>query len=290
MVKDTNFTPGELLAASRCPKCGGALGAPEGGNYTCEYCGTTFLPRELVGGKSIDLREFYGEAIAAVEEGNYGQAYEYFNRIIETDAAEYQAWAGKGIAGAYAKLSDDQQFEPGEIFSCVDMALAYYDAEDKELFGKSLADRLGALAVDLFDRVMEEQVNDQKNLSGLLDLLYYWEENGTEELESWIAIVAVAEKPAVPPKAKRKPGVTYLTFDYPFKNVAKKYTRKIRAKYDPEFTNVFERGADAQAAIVKGFKTAGKILIIVAGVAVGLAALFILTLIILAALGYTYFI
>ncbi len=193
MVKDTSFRPEELLAASRCPKCGGALGAPEGGKYTCEYCGTTFLPRELVGGKSIDLREFYGQALTEVEEGDYGRAYEYFNRIIETDAAEYHAWAGKGIAGAYARLSDDRQLEPGEIFSCVDMALAYYDAEDKELFGKSLADRLGALAVDLFDRVMEEQVNDQKNLSGLLDLLYYWEENGTEELESWIAIVAVAE-------------------------------------------------------------------------------------------------
>ena len=95
--------------------------------------------------------------------------------------------------------------------------------------------------------------------------------------------------PAVPAKAKRDPGVTYLTFNYPFKNVAKKYARKIRAEYDPEFTNVFERGADAQAEITRSFKRFGKILIIALGVAVGLGVLFVLVLIILAALGYTYF-
>jgi hypothetical protein len=99
----------------------------------------------------------------------------------------------------------------------------------------------------------------------------------------------VAEKPAVPPKAKRSPGVTYLTFDYPFRKVAKEYADKIRKKYDAEFTTVFERGTEAQAEITRGFKSFGKILIIALGVAVGLGVLFVLVLIILAALGYTYF-
>ncbi len=289
MVKKSDPESEALLVPARCPKCGGELGKNSAGRFECRYCGTSFLPGEVFGGKAVDLQKFYERALAAVEEGDYGRAYEYFNRIIETDAAEYQAWVGKGIAGAYAGLSGDQQLEPGEIFSCVDMALAHYDADDKAAFETTLGNRLGALAVDLFDRVIEEKINDEKTLRGVLELLYYWEEKGTEELESWIAIVAAAEKSAIPPKAKRDPGVTYLTFSYPFKKVAKKYTQKIRAKYDQEFTNVFERGADAQAAIVRGFKTAGKILIVVAGVAVGLAALFILTLIILAALGYTYF-
>jgi hypothetical protein len=289
MANESNFKPEALLVAARCPKCGGVLRAAEKGAYACEYCGTSFLARELVAGKSVDLRKFYEQALAAVEEGDYGRAYEYFNRILETDAAEYQAWVGKGIAGAYARLSDNQQLETGEVLSCVDMALEYYDADDKAAFQKTLGDRVGALAVDLFGRVMEDQVNDEKNLRGVLELLYYWETKGTEELESWLAIVAVAEKPSVPPKAKRSPGVTYLTFDYPFRKVAKEYADKIRKKYDAEFTTVFEQGAEAQAEIVRSFKRFGKILIIALGVAVGLGVLFVLVLIILAALGYTYF-
>jgi hypothetical protein len=289
MANESNPKPEALLVAARCPKCGGVLDTAEKGAYTCEYCGTSFLARELVAGKPVDLRKFYEQALAAVEEADYGRAYEYFNRILETDAAEYQAWVGKGIAGAYTRLSENQALEAGEVLSCVDMALEYYGADDGAAFQKTLGDRVGALAVDLFGRVMEDQVNDEKNLRGVLELLYYWEEKGTDELESWITIVAVAEKPAVPPKAKRSPGVTYLTFDYPFRKVAKEYADKIRKKYDAEFTTVFERGTEAQAEITRGFKSFGKILIIALGVAVGLGVLFVLVLIILAALGYTYF-
>lgn len=289
MTDDIDSKPEALLVAARCPKCGGVLRAAERGAYACEYCGTSFMARELAAGKSVDLRKFYEQALAAVEEGDYGRAYEYFERILETDAAEYQAWVGKGIAGAYARLSDNQQLETGEVLSCADMALEYYDGDDKAAFQKTLGDRVGALAVDLFGRVMEEQVNDEKNLRGVLELLYYWATRGTDELESWITVVAVAEKPAVPPKAKRKPGVTYLTFDYPFRNVAKEYAGKVRKKYDAEFTTVFEQGAEAQAEIVKGFKRFGNILIIGLGVAVGLGVLFVLVIIILAALGYAYF-
>ena len=278
-----------LLVAARCPKCGGALGPAETGTYACEYCGTSFVARELVAAKSIDLREFYEQALAAVEEGDYGRANEYFKRVLETDAAEYQAWVGKGIAGAYAGLNDNQSLEPGEVLSCVDMALAYYDGDDKAAFETTLADRVGALAVDLFGRVMEEQVNDEKNLRGVLDLLSYWEEKGTEELESWIAIVAAAEKPAIPPKAKRDPGATYLTFNYPFKKVAQKYAQKIRAEYDPEFTNVFERGAEAQKEITKSLRKIGTVALFVIVGIIGLAIIVLLFLFALGFAGFAYF-
>jgi hypothetical protein len=289
MAKKSNPKSEALLVPARCPKCGGELGKVSTGRFECRYCGTTFLPGEVFGGKAVDLQKFYERALAAVEEGNYGRANEYFERILETDAAEYQAWVGKGIAGAYARLAESQMLEAGEVLSCVDMALEYYDGDDKAAFQQTLGDRVGALAVDLFERVKEEGANDEKNLRALLDLLGYWEAKGTDEMECWLATVAVAEQQAVPPKAKRRPGVTYLTFNYPFKNVAKKYAQKIRAKYDAEFTNVFERGADAQAEITRSLKRFGKILIIALGVAVGLGVLFVLVLIILAALGYTYF-
>ena len=289
MANESNFKPEALLVAARCPKCGGVLRAAEKGAYACEYCGTSFLARELVAGKSVDLRKFYEQALAAVEEGDYGRAYEYFNRILETDATEYQAWVGKGIAGAYARLSESQVLEAGEVLSCVDMALEYYDGDDKAAFQKTLGDRVGALAVDLFARVTKEGANDEKNLRALLDLLAYWEEKGTDELECWIATVAVVEKQAVPPKAKRKPGVTYITFNYPFRNVAEEYAGKIRTKYDSEFTTAFERRTEARDRILRSFKTVGKYLLIGAGVAVVLVVIIFVIFIILGFFGLTYF-
>jgi hypothetical protein len=289
MAGETDPKAEAVLVAARCPKCGGVLGAPEKGVYTCEYCGTSFMARELMAGKSVDLRKFYERALEAVEEDDYGRANEYFERILETDASEYQAWVGKGIAGAYARLSENQVLEAGEVLSCVDMALEHYDGDDREAFEHQLADRLGALAVDLFGRVVNEGANDEKNLRALLDLLAYWEAKGTNELECWIAAVAVAEKQAVPPKARRKPGVTYLTFDYPFKNVAEEYAAKIRAKYDSEYTTAFERRAETKARLLESFKTVGKYLLTGAAVAAAIVVLIIVVLVILGFFGLTYF-
>lgn len=278
-----------VLVAARCPKCGGVLGAPKDGVYTCEYCGTSFMARDLMAGKSVDLRKFYERALDAVEKGDYGRANEYFERILETDASEYQAWVGKGIAGAYARLSENQMLEAGEVLSCVDMALEHYDGDDREAFERQLADRVGALAVDLFGRVVNEGANDEKNLRALLDLLSYWEAKGTDELKCWLATVAVAEKAAVPPKAQRDPGTTYLTFDYPFKDVAEEYAGKIRAKYDSEFTTAFERRAESKAKLLGSFKTVGKYLLIGAGIAGAIVLLILVVLVVLGFLGLTYY-
>jgi len=289
MSNATDRSPESVLVAPRCPKCGGPLDAAETGRLTCAYCGTTLLAREVFGAKPVDLRKFYERAMEAVEAGSYGQAYEYFDRILETDASEYQAWVGKGVAGAYAKLANDQQFEAGEVLSCIDMALEHFDGDDAAAFQRQLADRVGALAVDLLGRVMAANANDEKNLAGLLDLLHYWEAHGTEEMPSWIAIVEVAEKEAIPPKARREPGARYMSFEYPFRKVAHEYANKIRAKYDSEFTNVFERGAAAQKEITKSLKKLGTVVLIVVAAVIGLGIITVLLLFALGFLGFTYF-
>ncbi len=288
MAKKSNLESEALLVPARCPKCGGELGKTPAGRLECRYCGTSFLAGEVFGGKAVDLQKFYERALAAVEEGDYGRAAEYFERILETDAGEYQAWVGKGVAGAYARLSESQVLEAGEVLSCVDMALERYDG-DAAAFEKQLADRVGALAVDLFDRVTKEGANDEKNLRALLDLLAYWEEKGTNELECWLATVAVAEKQAVPPKSKRRPGVTYLTFDYPFGDVAEEYAGKVRAKYDAEFTTAFERRAASRDRLLKSFKTVGTYLLIGAGVAAVIVVIIFIILIVLGVFGLAYF-
>ena len=228
--KDT--TADEALLPLCCPKCGGELGNPSAGRFTCSYCGTSFLPREVFAGKRVDLTAVYEQAFAAADEGDYDRAHEYFKRILETDTGEYQAWVGKGIAGAYARFNETGKIKAGETLSCVDMAVARYDGDDRTAFQRRLADRVGALAVDLTWRVQEDPVYDEGILRALLDLLAYWEKRGTEELKCWTATVDAAETP-VQHETRGFDGCTYYITRYPFEPIAREYREKIRAKYAP---------------------------------------------------------
>ena len=227
----------------QCPKCGGELGGRSAGRFTCPYCGTSFLPAGIFAGKAVDLQRLYEWAYAEAEAGHYGQAQEYFERILEADPGEYQAWFGKAISGAYAYFNETGQIKADEVLWCMNMALAYYDGDDKDKFRSHLANRVGALAVDLTQRVKNNPVYDESILRTLLDLLAYWEERGTEEFECWTATVAAAATP-VRIKDGPSPVTTALlgpvallssgpTIVYPFAAVAQEYREKIRAKYGP---------------------------------------------------------
>jgi hypothetical protein len=186
------------------------------------------------------------------------------------------------MSGAYAGLIENDLFDSAEVLSCVDMALGYYDGENRAAFEKSLADKLGTLAADVFERIKANEVADEANLGACLELLRVWEKKGTDELAAWKAIVAVAESQAVPPKGKRQPGTHYLTFDYPYRNVAAEYAAKIRAKYDPDFQNVYERGAETQKEVTKSLKKIGVVAIVVI---LAIVIIIITVVVILAALG-----
>jgi hypothetical protein len=289
-MTETDRTSAEaFVVAFRCPRCGGPLAAPAAGKLACEYCGTAFLPRELLGARAVDLQQFYERAFEAMAAGDYGRAYEYFSRIVEGDPSDYQAWLGRGVAGAYAAFADTQLLNAGEVVSCADMALARYGGEDRAAFATSLADRVGALARDLFLRVNEGNANDERNLNACLELLRYWERNGTDEFGAWKSIVEVAQTPAIPPKSERDPGSRYLTFDYPLRAVAETYAARIREKYEPAFKNVFERGAETRREIAKSLKEVGVVLVAALAAVVAVILLVAAALFGLGLFGFTYF-
>jgi tetratricopeptide (TPR) repeat protein len=271
----------------QCPKCGGELGKLPDGLFKCAYCGTSFLPGEVFAAKPIDLRELYERAFAALDEGEYDRAYEYFKRILEQDATEYQAWVGKGIAGAYNQLATTGRLETGEVLSCMEVGLERYGGDDKVSFRCEIADRVGVLAVDLIHYVKSKGIYDKTTLHALFDLLSYWETEGTEELACWTATVAVAEMPVVTAKSKNIDGTTYSESYYLFENVAHEYSEKIRIEYDPAFTNAFERrAADRDRWNEAFFSVAKTVLIVLAAFTVGgaLIVVCVIVLIFLAAL------
>ncbi|MGD8719275.1 MAG: hypothetical protein PVH29_10690 [Candidatus Zixiibacteriota bacterium] len=176
----------------RCPKCGGELGKSLAGRFTCPDCGTSFLPSEVFAGKPADMRELYERAFAAAAEGAYGRALGDFNRILLVDSGDYEAWVGKAVAAAYDHLNETGLVKASEVLWCLEMAFARYGGEDRSAFQRRLADRVGALAVDLTRRVKSKPVYDEGTLRSLLDLLAYWEERGNGGSACWAATVAVA--------------------------------------------------------------------------------------------------
>ncbi|MDB0040626.1 tetratricopeptide repeat protein [Algibacter sp.] len=89
------------LKAAQCPNCGGELQLPENKNeVTCMYCDTSIIVNEAIGKKTQAMSGTIGTwlelARTAKEAGNDSEAIEYFNKILEVDTSNAEAWFGKG--------------------------------------------------------------------------------------------------------------------------------------------------------------------------------------------------
>jgi len=271
----------------QCPKCGGALAAAANGARVCKYCGTTFAAEGFTRAAPVDLAGFYEAGEAAASRRDYGKAYEYFNRILELDSRQSEAWVGKAITGLYYGWQAKQEINAAEALTCLDAALACSDEADRGRLEASLADRAGAATDELLPQMVKAGANDRENLEGCLALFRNWEAKGTQEERSWRAIMALAELPVLP--SAREPGVTYLSFKYPYRALAQEYAAKIRAKYEPSFASTYERGAVEQEKIVRELKGFGRVLLIIIGVVVLAALTVVGAVVALGALGvWTY--
>jgi tetratricopeptide (TPR) repeat protein len=269
----------------QCPKGGGALArGADAGAYVCEYCGTSFAAADILGGKRVDLGPFYQAALAALDGGDYAGAYEYFNRILELDPKQSDAWVGKAAAGLFAGWYRSQDVNAAEALTCFETALACYDGPNRGRFEQALADRAGAAATAVFALVKDAGAADKENVEALLALLKYWEKKGTKEEACWRAILAVAEEAVVP--SQREAGTTYLSFKYPYKALAVEYAGKIRARYDPNLVTEYERRAENWAEIKRDVGRVGKIILVVLIAGTAAAILIIALLILLGAWAY----
>ena len=84
------------LILVKCPSCGGDLTVTQtSGMIFCNYCGNKFeLPKST--NQSPTLNNFLSLAKTAEEVKSYEDALNNYNKVLEIDPNNYEAWIGKG--------------------------------------------------------------------------------------------------------------------------------------------------------------------------------------------------
>lgn len=282
MPKNKDVTPAGQLPPRTCPKCGAAL-EPQAGKATCEYCGASLDadgPGEV---KPTDpLAELYERGREAFARQDFAAAYECFDRITDEHPDEYEAWLEKGLAGAYRELVEEGRVDADELLLRLEKALEVYRGDDRKAFERKAADRLGAAALELYDRAIQRGADDEANVKGLLELLYFWETSGSDEVAAWNGVVRLAEETATPEGTR------------PFARVAEKYRKKLREKVEAEANAAAEAKAKAETE-AKGEvpeekaaaprRKSGRTALIVVAIVGGVAVLCVLCFVALAIIG-----
>jgi tetratricopeptide (TPR) repeat protein len=284
MLKDKDATSAGQPQPQTCPKCGGELEPPTEDKVTCRYCGASFDADGLGDGSPVDpIAELYERGRAAFARLDYAAAYESFDRITDNYPNEYEAWLEKGVAGAYKELMEEERVDADELLLRLEKALELYRGDDREAFERRAADHLGAVALDLYDHAVQRGADGEANVKGLLDLLFFWETSGSDEVAAWNGVVRLAEETATP-EGKR-----------PLAHVAEKYKKKIRGKVEAEAKAAAEAKAKA-AAEAKGevpeekaaepSRKSGRGVWIAIAIVAGIAILCILCFVTLAIIGW----
>ena len=85
------------LKAAICPNCGGDLRLPEDKKVLkCMYCGKDIIVSEAIE-KAVGpaVENYLVIAKTALNARNYKEAYDYYNKILELNPMNHEAWLGK---------------------------------------------------------------------------------------------------------------------------------------------------------------------------------------------------
>lgn len=119
------------VVALKCPSCNGELefdGSREFG--FCSYCGTKVMIQEeiqkvkVIHSGSVVLDDsgkagnFLTLADSAMKNGNFGEAYDYYKKVLEIDAKSFKAIFGKGLSAAYTSTPD--KIRLNELFNALE--------------------------------------------------------------------------------------------------------------------------------------------------------------------------
>jgi len=116
--------------AAKCPACSGELQVPEDKDFVkCMYCGVDVKVRDAIRiSLDANVPNLLELANSSLKSGNNEEAYHYFNKILEFDIKNYDAWFGKAIS--VSKLSTLAISRHQEMLNYFDTAVKYYNKED----------------------------------------------------------------------------------------------------------------------------------------------------------------
>ncbi len=115
------------LIPAKCPDCGADIKIPEGStSVVCEYCGGNIIVTDVLGSTAV-MQNCMMLAFSAMDSGNYKDAYDHFNRAIEIDIKNPNAWFGKAVCtGMTGKFADDMY---GKMISLFESSFNYAPAD-----------------------------------------------------------------------------------------------------------------------------------------------------------------
>jgi tetratricopeptide (TPR) repeat protein len=147
---------------AKCPECGGDLQIPDDRDFVkCMYCGVDIQVRDILK-ISIDahipnLLKLGNEALRS---GNNKEAFDYFNKVLEADIENYEAWFGKAkAAGLLTTLAD---IRVQEMITCFENSLKYCPTEKQNNVKIDVSNQLleiGTLYYQLANSHMKEFIN-----------------------------------------------------------------------------------------------------------------------------------
>ena len=147
-----------------CPKCNGELRVPATlAEVVCSYCGTRFAPHSTAAaqaGPQNQIENWTALAEAAEEAHDCAKAAEYWTRILEVDAGNYDVWVERGVCLAIASRANREGLR--EAMVCFTKAAALRpDADPGEYVSANLligtANYLGS-ALDLLSQALTDYV------------------------------------------------------------------------------------------------------------------------------------
>lgn len=115
-----------------CPFCGGTLQVPpDRTSVKCIYCGKDIIVQQAIRAATGPIVENYMTlARNAKNAGNYKEAYDYYNKVLEIDNTNFEAWFGKGESAGWLSTLND--FRLPEMVSGIQNALQFIPEEKKE--------------------------------------------------------------------------------------------------------------------------------------------------------------
>lgn len=130
--------------AAKCPNCGGDLQLPESIEVVkCMYCGLDIIVKEAIKNVKVEnmasVENLIKMAESAAESNNHELAFDYYNKCLEIDYDNYEAWYARAISSAWKSTIGD--FRGTELLysiqKSIDMAP---DEKKKELKKKASTD------------------------------------------------------------------------------------------------------------------------------------------------------
>lgn len=139
------------LTTAKCPECGAELKIPEGKDIiTCDYCGANVIVKDLIGtGNNID--NFRSLANSALQGGSFQEAYDYYNKVLELNDTDPDAWLGKALcAGSLSGLSDIR-FD--EMLVLIDNAVNYTAQDEQDNMKKKAAVEINRIVMTVLNNI-----------------------------------------------------------------------------------------------------------------------------------------